>query len=294
MNVAPTPDHQPSSQSPLLQWITHDWEQRLGFTGGRYTRANTLLSAILALAFTVATYSILLWVGSNPWSDMLTRRGFTPYVIVFLSFWALMILFFKRLKLGMQRMALELPIVPDSTEFVLTPKTADELITRVHLAADDPRQFLLLNRLITALSNLRNLGRVGDVDELLRSQSEQEQAHIENSFSLVRGFIWAIPVLGFIGTVQGLSQAVGGFGSALEDTSDASSLVASLKVVTGGLGTAFETTLVALVAALFLQMLVTFQQKAEYELLEECADFCTQRIVSRLRITSDGASHEKT
>lgn len=281
------------ASSPLLRWMTNDCEQRLGFVGGRFTRANTLLSALIASALTVGTYAVLLRAQSGPWVDMFTKRGFTPYVVVLLFFWALITLLFKRLKLAHQRQALTLPIVPDSTDFVLTPKTADELITRVHLAADDPRQFILLNRLVTALSNLRNLGRVGDVDELLRSQSEQEQSHVENSFTLVRGFIWAIPVLGFIGTVQGLSMAVGGFGSALQETDDPASLVSSLKVVTGGLATAFETTLVALVAALILQLLMTFQQKAEYEFLEECADFCTFRIVSRLRISAD-PGHDET
>ena len=34
--------------------------------------------------------------------------------------------------------------------------------------------------------------------------------------TVLRGFIWAIPVLGFIGTVIGLTQAMGRFGAALK------------------------------------------------------------------------------
>lgn len=39
---------------------------------------------------------------------------------------------------------------------------------------------------------------------------------METSYALVQGFVWAIPVLGFIGTVVGLSQAIGGFTAVLQ------------------------------------------------------------------------------
>ena len=61
-------------------------------------------------------------------------------------------------------------------------------------------------------------------------------------------------------------------------------LAESLKGVTGGLSTAFETTLLALLFALFLQLLVTFLHKSEEEFLDECSEYCQKNIVSKLRI----------
>jgi biopolymer transport protein ExbB/TolQ len=149
---------------------------------------------------------------------------------------------------------------------------------------DDPRRFVLFHRIVTTLSNLRNLGRVNDVDELLRNQAADDADALETSYSLAAGFIWAVPVLGFIGTVQGLSVAVGGFGAVLSTSSELSAVKGALRDVTGGLAVAFETTMQGLVAALVLQLVATALKKSEYEFLETCGDYCSTHIVGRLRL----------
>ena len=129
------------------------------------------------------------------------------------------------------------------------------------------------------------MGRVTDVDEMLRSQAEHDEASMETSYSLVQGFVWAIPVLGFIGTVVGLSDAIGSFTDVLNiKNSDADQLSDALLNVTDGLSTAFETTLVALVAALAIQLTLTFLKKSEEEFLDSCAEYCVKQIVGKLRI----------
>src|SRR5690606_19308079 len=112
-----------------------------------------------------------------------------------------------------------------------------------------------------------------------------DESTMETSYSLLVGFIWAIPVLGFIGTVLGLSEAIGGFGAVLGESHDISQIANSLRTVTGGLATAFETTLEALVAALAIQILFTFLRKSEEEFLDECAEYCQVHVVNRLRMT---------
>ena len=105
------------------------------------------------------------------------------------------------------------------------------------------------------------------MDEILRSQAEHDESSMETSYSLLRGFVWAIPVLGFIGTVLGLAVAIGNFGAVLETTTEVSEITKELKNVTGGLKTAFNTTLQALVAALAIQLWLTFLKKSEEEFL---------------------------
>ena len=83
---------------------------------------------------------------------------------------------------------------------------------------------------------------------------------------------------------MGLSIAIGGFGEVLATTTDPSALSDSLKGVTGGLSTAFETTLLALIFALMLQLAVTFLHKAEQEFLDECTEYCQKNIVGKLRM----------
>jgi biopolymer transport protein ExbB/TolQ len=278
-----------SRASPVLDWGRSDIEQRLLFPGGRYTSVNALLSGILAALLTASFYGLL----STPWlrggilDHVFTRRGPTQHATVLLFFWCLVILAVKWTKIRYQRRALDLRVIPDEVGFVLSTATVDRVLDRIHEAVDDPRNFILLNRLVVALANLRNLGRVGDVDDILRSQAAQDEAAIDTSYALLQGFVWAIPVLGFIGTVLGLSEAIGQFSGVLGASEDVSQISSALKGVTAGLATAFDTTLVALVAALIVQLLMTVTRKSEEEFLDSAMEFGLKNVVGRLRIARE-------
>lgn len=275
----------PKAASELpLAWRRLDFEQRLAFRGGRYTRVNNLLAALLAGLLTVLFYAALLPIRDTRLAAMFTQRGLVPYGICYFSFWSLAILFIKSRKLVLQRAALQHQVVPADHDFVLSSATVDEVLDRIYQTVDDPKHFVLFNRIVIALSNLRNLGRVADVDDILRSQASHDESTMETSYAVVSGFVWAIPVLGFIGTVLGLSQAIGGFGTVLQTAGEISELKTALQGVTAGLATAFETTLAALVAALFIQLLLAFLKKNEEEFLDDCSEYCVRNVVNRLRI----------
>jgi len=272
------------AERPLLNWSRQDVEQRLGFSGGRFTRTNNVFTGILGLLLAIAFYTALLPFPESILSQMFLQRGPTPYAIVFLFCWSLSILFIKWFKLRFQRKALRHHVMPDDPSYVLSAATVEPVLARVYATVDDPRNFILFNRIVVALSNLRNLGRVTDVDEILRSQATQDESTIETSYALVQGFVWAIPVLGFIGTVLGLSAAIGQFSGVLGSDSDIEQISGALKGVTGGLATAFETTLEALVAALVIQLLITVLRKGEEEFLDDAMDYGLRYVVGRLRI----------
>ena len=262
--------------------MRRDIERQFGFNGSRYTRVGSLLPAVFAIAVTVTFFGVLLAIGSNPWVDMFVKRGWTPIVIVLFTLWSMMILWIKRSKLNLQRRALRVRVMPDEIGFVLSVDTVDQVIERLYEVSDHPKHFVLLHRLDVGLSNVRNLSRVVDLGEILRTQSDHDESVMETSFNLIRGLVWAIPILGFIGTVSGLSGAIGGFGRVLSQTDDPEQLIEALKGVTGGLATAFETTLLALMAALLVQMSMTFQKKREEEFLDECTEYCQREVLSRL------------
>ncbi len=267
-----------------LSWARQDIEQRLAFNGGRHTRVNTVLSAILGLLLAAAFYAALLPFRESSFAEMFLTRPFVPATICFLTGWSTAILFIKSRKLKLQRRALNYAIVPQDHDFVLSSSTVDQVTDRIHTTVDDPKHFVLFNRIMIALSNLRNLGRVGDVDEILRSQATHDESSMETSYAVVSVFVWAIPVLGFIGTVLGLSTAIGEFGSVLESSGDLSQIKGALQGVTSGLSTAFQTTLQALVAALGIQLSLAFLKKNEEEFLDDCSEYCVRHIVNRLRL----------
>jgi len=273
-----------------LNWSKNDIEQRFGFKGGRFTTANSLFTFFIALLLAGAFYATLIfWLRGMPqakaFCDVFLERGIPTYFIVVFFCWSLAILFTKSRKLRQQRMALAIKPVPVDPDFVLNRITANEVLLRLRSIVDDTGHYVLLNRVDRALSNLQNIGRIGDVSEILRTQAEYDENQLSSSYTLVSGFLWATPVFGFVGTVLGLSEAVRGFGGTLQGASDLSVLKGSLQAVTGGLGVAFETTLVALVCALAIQLLLSAMQMRESRFLDECNDYCHAYIISKLKLT---------
>jgi biopolymer transport protein ExbB/TolQ len=261
-----------------------DPEHWLGIRPGAGTAVNTWFAGLLAALVTTVILFGFYFSPSGFLRSMLLERGPTQYICVLLSVWCAVILLLKSRKLRIQRAALRQTVVPDQHTFVLSSQTADLIVQRIHEVAEDPERFLLYNRILIATSSLKNLGRVSDVDEILRSIGEQDESSNETTFSILGGFLWAIPVLGFIGTVLGLSTSIANFSALLGQEQEVSGIVASLREITGGLSTAFETTLLALVLALLIQLWVTGQKKAEEEFFDDCSRYCLKNIVSRIKI----------
>jgi biopolymer transport protein ExbB/TolQ len=270
-----------------LSWSRRDIERRFGFRGGRNTQPSLALTGLIGLLMTVVFYAALIPLRGTQFDhtvSMFTQNGVGQYVTCLLTAWSLAILAIKWQKLKLQRETLLHAVVPAEHDFVLSASNVEAVTRNIYATVDDPRHFVLFNRIMIALSNLKNLGRVTDVDDILRSQAESDENSMYSTYSMIEGFVWAIPVLGFIGTVLGLSEAIGGFGKVLVQARDISQLSDSLKVVTAGLSKAFETTLVALVAALAVQLLLTYLKKEEEDFLDACGEYCMKHVVSKLRI----------
>jgi biopolymer transport protein ExbB/TolQ len=276
-----------------LSWYRSDLESRCGLPAGLGTDINNVFAGLLALLGTGIIYGIAFAIPNNFLSLMLTARGPTQHAAVFLGCWCIAILLLKRNKLRVQRKSLKIALVPpDQHDFVLSSTTADQLTARLHNLVEDPEKFIVFNRILTAISNLKNLGRVSDVDDILHSAAERDESALETSYSLINGFLWAIPVLGFIGTVLGLSQSIATFSNMLDQQTEVSGIVSSLKEITSGLSTAFETTLLALVIALFIQLWMTVQKAAEQRFLDDCTEYCLKQVISRIKILPFEQSRE--
>lgn len=279
------------SEKKMLDWHLGDIEQRFGFSGGKYTDVNTwfalLATALITGAFFIGLCHVPASVRSIKAIAMILERGWTPYAMVALFVLALTISFIKWRKLAFQKKAFGVELIPVGNNFALTSETALDVIKTLSESVDDPKRFVLFNRIERALLNLKNVGNVSDVSEMLRAQAENDESHMDSSYGILSGIIWVIPILGFIGTVVGLSWAIGGFGAVLNIDATVSSLRDSLAPVTSNLGIAFDTTFVALVLAMVIQMLMTFLRKQEEMFLDACRDYAHVNIISRLRMVRE-------
>lgn len=280
------------------RWSQMGWEQKLGFEAGRFTAVNLGMTSILGAVFALVFYSGV-WIAHRTFPSLETlsdaflrsQNLWTVIPLVTLFFWSVAFLLMKTLKFRLQKKAMAWAVVPANPDFVLTEETARAVLERIQGLVDYPGQFLLLNRIERGLSNLHHLGKVSEVSSVLRGQAQDDENAMINSFTLVQGFVWGMPVLGFIGTAQGLAFAIAGFAGVLQGQ-DASldTIKQSLLQVTGGLVTAFGTTLVALIFALIIQIWMVFRQRAELQFLDECNDYCQSHVISKLRLISSGRS----
>ncbi len=142
----------------------------------------------------------------------------------------------------------------------------------------------LVQRLEELLTRQTQRGSSKHLADDLRELSARDADAAHDSLGLVRIIIWAIPMLGFLGTVIGITQTLGGL-----DFSNGTAAVDSLK---GGLYVAFDTTalgLVLSVIAIFLQFPV---ERGEQRLLA-AIDARVGHLVSAT-LPSDDASDNQT
>lgn len=138
--------------------------------------------------------------------------------------------------------------------------------------------FTRLERGIALWLGSKDLDRMG---AWLATESQRETAASESSYALARFLIWAIPIMGFVGTVMGLAGAVGGF-SLLGSAPDLLAIKNAIGQVTQSLGIAFETTLLALVLTVPLMLVLTFVQRNEERLLVEIDNYLDQVLLTHL------------
>jgi hypothetical protein len=125
----------------------------------------------------------------------------------------------------------------------------------------------------------RDIKEVGDV---LREESDADFALMESSYTPVKVSLWTIPILGFIGTVMGVSDAVGGFGDFLTGAKEVDQIKTALSEVTRGLSVAFDTTYVALILSVILMLIMSAVEKLERDQLYALEEYGQNRVVRTL------------
>jgi biopolymer transport protein ExbB/TolQ len=243
---------------------------------------GSLGAAGLGFAFTVLFYMVLQLFPDSMFFELFTRRGWVPYVIMGTSSWALFLLGAKLRRLREESRVLDQELIETPLPGRLRPCDAEAVLSHLEAIPSPAGESFLVARLIRALRHFDARRRVVEVVEHLAAESRADDMRVDASYGLVRVFVWAVPTLGFIGTVIGIGAAVGGFSDTLEAASSLESMKESIGAVTGGLGVAFDTTLLALVMSMLIMFPANAVQRLEETLLGRVDDYCTEHLVQRL------------
>jgi len=195
---------------------------------------------------------------------------YTEAILFFIGLAALVLRLFD---LAAQRQAVGRPILGPHPATGIIEADCQVLLGRLERVATGTTTDYLPRRLHDALEHVRRRGSAAGLDETLRYLSDLDLARAHASYALVRVIIWAIPILGFLGTVVGITMAIGGLApEALEQ---------SLPAVMANLAIAFNTTIEALILSIILMFAQYIADKVEGNLLAAVDEQVEAELVGR-------------
>jgi hypothetical protein len=140
------------------------------------------------------------------------------------------------------------------------------------------RDSIFVNRIRKALELFE--ARNSKSEAMLNSLSAVDANRSNGSYALVKVFLWAIPILGFIGTMVGLA---GLHSSLVFDASDPAAIKAAFSNLTGALCFVFDPPLLGVILAMFLSFLMALIQKQEEKALTMIDAFCSEKLLPKLK-----------
>lgn len=270
-------DHSAPQEQPAYEQAR---QQRGGWEETDPTNPNVWVGLAIGAVATAAWMGIMFAMPQGSYLRALfTERGWVNYMESFFFFWAIGIVYLKINKLRHQKTALYLDVLPVELGSEVNSENVAHFIDNLYALPARLRDSMMVNRIRKGLELFEVRQNNGEVANMMSAQSDIDGARIGGSYSLLKVFLWAIPILGFIGTVLGLSQAIGGIDLSVMDVEK---IMSSMGGVTSGLGTAFDTTLLGLVLAMILNFPINALAKAEDDNLNNIDAFCNEILMPRL------------
>lgn len=235
----------------------------------RLAYPRTLALLALALAFPVGLMVF------NP--ALMFERGWEQYVGTGLYAWAVLALTRELIRLWSNERA-----------FAEAPALLGALDARGSggkgAARIDPDDARILPARIRQLAHYLAESRtpsVGQLMEVNREGSALDQEHVAGRFTLTRYILYLLPVIGFIGTVEGISKALMNISKVLPMVKELDGFMSNLTGVTSALQIAFDSTLLALFLSAALMLVQTLVYRRSEDLLARVDRWVVEHVLPR-------------
>ncbi len=248
----------------------------LGFSARLTVPAISFLGAAaiilgLDLLFGGTGRAAAFWIGRG---DAVFPFPFTiqniEHVLFFL---ALGEIFIRWRTAGRETAFLSKRYLPENDEAVLTLDDLGPVRRKVAGAFDAESGFLpyLIDLSVLQAQASRSVDQTVSV---LNSTLELIAHRVDLRYQLLRYLSWAIPTVGFIGTVAGIGSAL-----TLIDPENM-----QMKLITGSLAVAFDTTVIALIESAIIVFLMNMVQKEEELAVNRAGSYCLKNLINRLYV----------
>jgi biopolymer transport protein ExbB/TolQ len=228
----------------------------------RWIRSSTTQSIAIGIGITMLTVVLALPQRQSWLGEFLLNRGFTQPITLAIAITVLHYCVLRLRRSSKERKQVDRDWIP----YGMVNLHPDDEDIQILIGLIGGRETLIANRLARLLVCFRDSGSRTVARELHQDDSALTQSEIEDSFLVTRTMIWVLPMLGFLGTVLGISISIGGFSGLLTDVTNLERVKSGLTQVTGGLSTAFDTTLLGIICALGCMVLMSIAERSEYRL----------------------------
>jgi len=191
-----------------------------------------------------------------------------------LGIWALAIMGYKGVTIFGERRLLDVDLVPVAEGMRILPEDTREFARQIEALPEESQQMLLPRALLNALRRFSTTRNIQDVSSSTRNIYESEAERLESELSMIRYISWAIPSIGFIGTVRGIGEALAQADKAVQG---------DIAGVTQSLGVAFNSTFIALLISIFLMFLVHQLQLLQERLVFDGEIYCNDKLIRHMK-----------
>lgn len=191
-----------------------------------------------------------------------------------LMFWALAIMGYKAGTLVRERRLLEMELIPIAEGMRILPEDTREFARQVQALPEQQQKSLLPRALLAALRRFSTTRNIQDVASSTHTIFESEANRLESELSMIRYISWAIPSIGFIGTVRGIGEALAQADKAVQG---------DIAGVTQSLGVAFNSTFIALLLSILLMFLVYQLQLLQERLVFDSENYVDDKLIRHMK-----------
>jgi len=194
---------------------------------------------------------------------------------IILGLWALAIIGYKSWRARRERLLLSRDLVHVPEGMRILPEDAREYARPLESLPPVEAECLLPRALLAALYRFGATRNIQDVSDAARGVCDAEADRLDSELSMLRYIAWAIPAIGFIGTVRGIGDALGQAHRAVSG---------DVSGVTEGLGTAFNSTLVALLISIVLMFLLHQLQLAQERMVLDSETYLDRNLIRHMQV----------
>lgn len=213
-------------------------------------------------------------------SAYVVLRDYEQETCIILMLWAMSIIGMKIFRNRKENELLQRSLLKLSDGMSILPEDARDYARPVQALSAKEREFLLPRALLAALQRFGSTRSITDVSAVIKDVCNTEAERLESELTIVRYIAWAIPSIGFLGTVRGIGEALGQAHRAVSG---------DIVGVTVSLGVAFNSTFIALVVSILIMFLLYQLQLMQDRLVLDTQNYCDDHLIRHLQVPDKDA-----